>query len=175
MPSFGPSFSRCINPCWRSASLAATSARITCMPAVNETTGNRAGCCAFAVVPAVRRNRTRVAGNRGRAVMGGESVCVGRQSLSYKKQKRQDWPAFFAKLDANYFAAAAFLAFLDFFLVALAFGAGASADAAGAAAGAAGVAGAAAWLAAKEAEANKPATRAAISFFIFYPSISEVR
>jgi hypothetical protein len=87
------------------------------------------------------------------------------------KTKKAGRACLFAMHDAGYFAAAAFFTFLAFFIF-LALGAGASAEAAGAAAGVAGVAGAAAWLAAKEAEANKPATRAAISFFIFYPSCS---
>jgi hypothetical protein len=66
-------------------------------------------------------------------------------------------------VSAALFAFFAFFAFLDFF----AFGTGASAEAA--AAGAV-TAGAAAWLAANEETANKPATRAAISFFIFSSS-----
>jgi hypothetical protein len=79
----------------------------------------------------------------------------------------------FTSPKANYFeasaeAAAAFLAFLDFFIF-LAFGAEASAEAAGAEAMAEAEAdaGAAMWEAAKEEAANRPATRAAISFFIF--------
>lgn len=89
------------------------------------------------------------------------------------KQKRQAEPAFFVAciyyLEASAeAAAAAFLAFFDF-LAFLAFGAGASMEAADAEAAA--EAGAAAvWLAAKEEAANRPATRAAISFFIFDPS-----
>lgn len=60
-----------------------------------------------------------------------------------------------------------FLAFLAFLVV------GAAAAGAAAAAGVAGAAGAAVCAAAKAERENRPATRAAISFFIFNPSIRQ--
>ena len=78
----------------------------------------------------------------------------------------------------NYLAAVesiafAFLAFLAFFAFLVVGAAAAGAAGVAAAAGVAGAAGAAVCAAAKAERENRPATRAAISFFIFNPSIRQ--
>jgi hypothetical protein len=82
--------------------------------------------------------------------------------------------AYLAAVESIALAFFVFLAFFAFLVVGAAAAAGVAGVAAAAGvAGVAGAAGAAVCAAAKAERENSPATRAAISFFIFYPSVRQ--
>ena len=80
---------------------------------------------------------------------------------------------YLAALESIALAFLVFLAFFAFLVIGAAAAAGAAGLVAAGVAGAAGAAGAAVCAAANAERENKPATRAAISFFIFNPSIRQ--